>query len=114
MGEAVPLSISNITKMPSVECDCPFCPLVKRNVQVCDIIVRFPTTTTVEFKGIPDDLWDLRGNFCTIALFARNNLRLKAKVGHCRTLDRSDYICNVVCLTKNVYKVCFHAKSDSK
>jgi hypothetical protein len=93
-------------------CDCPFCPLVEMNMQVCNVIVKLPTG-----KKYVDLADTVRGDFSVqaklnilkIVLFARNNKKLKVKdsigltgTGNCH--------CNVERISQQVFKFCFHAK----
>jgi hypothetical protein len=93
----------------SIECNCPFCPLVTRNVNLCDVRVDFPTKHTVVTRNIPDDLVDLKDKFIVIALFFRNNLDLRSNVGEEKSIIKDNFNCSVKCIGRNKYKVCFHA-----
>jgi hypothetical protein len=92
----------------SIECDCPFCPLVARNVNVCGLRVEFPTKHTVATRNIPDDLADLKAKFILIAMFFRNNLGLK--VGEEKSIIKDDFHCSVKRVSRNKFNVCFHAE----
>ena len=93
-------------------CDCPFCPLVEMNMQVCNVIVKLPTG-----KKYVDLAGAVRGDFSVktklnilkLVLIARNNMKLKVKDSISLT-DRQDCDCNVERISQQVFKFCFHAK----
>jgi hypothetical protein len=93
----------------TTECDCPFCPLVARKVQVCDVEVVFPSPHIVKHRGIPAQYTDLRKEFITLALYYKNNKGI-CKRGDCMTTIREgEFHLTVECLKKNHIKICFHA-----
>jgi hypothetical protein len=95
----------------SIECDCPICPLVAANIQVCDIIIKF-RPTDIRLHCSDDDAEKITGlhiHFVMLAGTARNNYKLKK--GECWSEEeRSDCEFHIECLRKNQFKVCFHAK----
>lgn len=92
-------------------CDCPFCPLVEMNMQVCNVIVKLPTG-----KKYVDLADTVRGDFpvqaklniLKLVLTARNNKKLKVKDSI--SLGTDDCDCNVERISQQVFKFCFHAK----
>ena len=94
----------------TLECDCPWCPLVKDNVQVCDVIVYLNTGRLTSFIPLSEEV---RKHLFTISIWARNNQNLKKK-GRNIVLNKDDFDCCVECLKKDTYKVCFHAKQGTK
>ena len=92
-------------------CDCPFCPLIEMNMQVCNVIVRLPTG-----KKYVDLADAVRGDFpvqakiniLKIVLFARNNHKIKVKAN--LDIEEANFDCYVSRLSQQVFKFCFHAK----
>ena len=94
-----------------VECDCPICPLVAANIQVCDVVVKIKDTGCVLECCDKDEekIAGLHHHFMVLAATARNNFKLK-KGESWDEERRSDCEFYVKCLRKNQYKVCFHTK----
>ena len=97
--------------MNSVQCDCPFCPLTERKVQVCDVLVLARGKDPVKVIKIPDQYADLGIHFAMLTLHARNTRKLK-RAKYALDYSGKDYSCNVECVTKDFYKICFHAKRN--
>ena len=98
----------------SIECDCPLCPLVAVNMQICDVVVKFKTTGYVVecCKNDTEKIAGLQCHFVWLATTARNNYKLKK--GQCWDEERrSDCKFYIECLRKNQFKVCFHTKPTS-
>ena len=97
----------------SIVCNCPICPLVTANAQVCNVKITF-TKDGYRFQatredGITDELLRHQNDFMILAATARNNYKLKKG----QTWDeetRNDCEFHIECLRKNQFKVCFHAK----
>lgn len=94
----------------TIECDCPFCPLVARKVQVCDVEVEFPTKNTVKTKGIPDQYTDLRQHFIILALYYKNNKKVCKKGDSMTTTREGEFRLTAECKKKNHIKLCFHTE----
>ena len=95
------------------QCKCPFCPLMNANVQVCDVLIKIVTEDAKRMNwGIrcDEELKCFKNEFYTLALYARNNCKLK--VGNSIDLSRPGLSCNVNHLEKNIYKICFHTLND--
>lgn len=92
------------------QCDCPICPLVKNNVQVCDVLVR-ENDTKQEYKvyhtsGLAEeDADNLYG------LVVGMTYKDPIKIGSSRTMKGDDYCATVERIAKNKYRVCFHAEN---
>jgi hypothetical protein len=85
-------------------CDCPICPLVQANTQVCNVLVRvrnnqYPNTTT-NIRS------DLSKHIITLVLHHKNNLHLKINESH--TVEMDGYHYTVERPTRTLFKVCFH------
>ena len=92
------------------ECDCPFCPLVKANVQTCDVLVKVDDDgENLSLGGITctPDLVALRRHFFVISVVARNNHKLPRGYSIDFGLENK-YSCNVFRQTNDTYKICFH------
>ena len=102
-------------------CDCPFCPLIERNIQTCDVKVRIvkkkdgleatatlPSTLTEGRDA--DEIRLLHKCFNTLAVVARQEL-LEQKMCASRWESKeAEYA--VRKLRDNTWKVCFHAKTE--
>jgi len=86
------------------ECSCPVCPLVKANVQVCDVIF--------EYKGdkfglyCPDDLKKFHVQFAHLVATARD---YQTPIGSNWHHNDKDHECCVKRMSETFYKICFHA-----
>ena len=96
--------------MTDYVCDCPFCPLVKANLQVCDLLIKIDTDgDEFSFGGISDENYiHLGEQLFILCAIARNNAKLP--IG--KHLDLSDdnkrYTCWVSQPEKDIYSICFH------
>ena len=96
--------------MTSVQCDCPFCHLTEHNVQVCDVLVLARGKDPIKLLKIPDEYLPFGQYFALITLHARNTRKLK-RANYVSDYSGPDYECNVKCVMKDLYKICFHAKA---
>jgi hypothetical protein len=92
----------------SVECPCPYCPLVENNVQVCNVIVRL-LKDNCYCSNLPDEYKHIAHNFIVLSLHHKNNLKLKK--GYSHTIEKDDYHYTVERIGNTAFKVCFHAKT---
>ena len=92
----------------SVECTCPYCPLVENNVQVCNVIVRLLKDNWY-CSNLPDEYKHIAHNFMVLSLYHKNNLKLKK--GYSHTIEKDDYHYTVERIGNTAFKVCFHAKT---
>jgi len=100
----------------SIECNCPFCPLVKAGVQVCDVRVRLlKTSYTINWNKVQDqEKYEiLHDAFFVMALTARNNSKL-VKPNTYLNYEDHEKSWNIDCIGKNLYKVCFHSKVSTE
>jgi hypothetical protein len=117
------LNKATITSM-SVECNCPFCPLVENKLNACDIRVLFKwkkngRLDNVSVAGIDEDLKQkLATHLITLCLFHRNNHGLKK--GEAHENKKSDYEYYIESLptargikSYDLFKICFHTKKQS-
>ena len=99
------------------ECDCPFCPLVSRNIHVEDVRITFSADTSkVSYPDEYNDTFALTEDkkvlgecFRTIALIGRNNWKLK--VGQQGTSKQFGMLVHIRRLTKRTYSIDFHSPS---
>ena len=109
----------------SIECDCPFCPLVALDTNICDLQVFLPETGRPRIV-FPDDLietitWNAKGDeelrekmyrfytntFHVITLIFRNTMMIRKK-GQEGNYGGDDYNCVFEVIKPNHYKICFH------
>ena len=97
-------------------CDCPFCPLVAINAQVCNVIITLAKNgykiEADKHDGMTEEIYDIKINFVKLALAARDYGKIKK--GEFYSDDTDDYRYDVECLRKNKFKVCFHAKKKEE
>ena len=91
------------------QCDCPICPLVKNNVQVCDVLVR-ENDTKQEYKVYHNDLPKEDADNI-YGLVVGTTYKDPIKIGSSRTMKGDDYCATVERIAKNKYRVCFHAEN---
>ena len=92
-----------------LECDCPFCPLEKANVNVCDIRISFPTKDTVRYSDL-QGYEQYENEFLKIVLWAKNNCKLRVGNTQSGKGGRCNY--TVECWAKNHFKLCFHTEPE--
>ena len=86
------------------ECSCPVCPLVKANVQVCDVIY--------EDKGdkfglnCPENLKKFHKEF---ELLVAATKHYQTPIGSNWHHNDKDHECCVKRMSETFYKICFHA-----
>ena len=102
--------------MTSIQCDCPFCPLIENKLNQCDIRVCFKwkkngNLDKLAIKGIEDELKNkVAPSLIRLCLFHRNNHGLKK--GEAHTQDSRDDIkytiehLNGGGKTFNMFKIC--------
>jgi hypothetical protein len=114
-----------------IECDCPFCPLVALDTNVCDLRVFLPKSKPPRVT-LPDELIETiesitdeelrkkmlrfyKGTFTVISLFFRNTLMVREK-GQSRSFGGHNYECTLEVIRPNFYKICFHThrKEDNE
>lgn len=98
--------------MSVVECECPFCPLKAKKLNICDVHytirkenydVSFPKERKSEF----DDC--VEKNLLKVVFISRYKYEVRKK-GQTIRWPEDDFECVVECLGRNKYKVCFHTK----
>ena len=93
-------------------CDCPLCPLLEANVQLCDARIKELKKNQYVFAGL-GDYAPLRINL--VGLIVLQQRKRKLKVGEYCTGERKPTFSEcgfTFCidkLSRNEYKVCFHA-----
>jgi len=85
------------------ECSCPVCPLVKANLQVCDLIYeqkrdKYGLTCAPEHRVFHLQFEQL----------VASAMSQKLPIGATWTHDGKDHDCNIMRISKNIYKICFH------
>lgn len=95
------------------ECDCPYCPLIKDNVQVCDVYIKMFDDGEHLGHAIKcrSELKKFSEDFFTLALYARNNCKLK--LGDSIDISRKGCSCNVHHFENDIFKVCFHTLHEA-
>lgn len=100
-----------MTQNDEPNCDCPFCPLVKANLQTCDLFVKIDDDgENLSCGGISDENYThLSHHLFILSVLARNNAKLP--IG--KHLDLSDkennrYSCWVFRPYDDIFSICFH------
>jgi hypothetical protein len=95
------------------ECNCPYCPLIQANVQVCDVYVK--VFDDGEFLGFniqcKKEHKQFSQEFIDLAVYARNNYELK--LGHSIDISKTGCTCTVYHFQKDIFKVCFHSQQTT-
>lgn len=100
-----------------MSCDCPICPLVANNIQVCDVVVTyFPKHKKATIKNnLSKALSDLlSNNFVALVLEQARACKKGGQtleVGKSYTWEQPTYEYTFYILKKDQYKVCFHCKT---
>lgn len=93
-----------VIKMSEV-CACPFCPMVKANLQVCDVIIT-ESKESWNIRKTGEPMGDLGDAVILLVRFAKQE---HLPVGYSRCFDKSgEYTCNLYRTKRNEYKFCFH------
>jgi len=109
----------------TTECDCPICPLIAYNIQVCNLQIIFPknpnacfTTDIVKNNELPDDV-----KTAVAKLVQHVRQRSKPKIGNsveitfkASTSSKSCFL-NVLRKSTRIYDACIHIQDvvhDSK
>jgi hypothetical protein len=92
-------------------CNCPFCPLISANIQVCDVKIKLPkkgsfSSTDVVLDDTIHPAYKIE--IVNIILWVKNTI--KVPIGMSNTIDRPDMYCNVFRDRTNLFTFCFHAK----
>jgi hypothetical protein len=97
----------------TLECDCPYCPLIAADVQACNVYVKMFDDGHQLGHAIqcPKHLKKFSEDFFTLALYARNNCKLK--IGNAIDISREGCKCNVEHVEKDIFMICFHALHGS-
>lgn len=99
-----------------MECTCPFCPLVKANVQICnyEVCIRYNKHTDayrIAVAKTNPDMGSLKVHLTTLALIARNVY--KVKPGESVHKEKSgEFEFTVFRRTKYEFVVCFHTERE--
>jgi hypothetical protein len=99
-----------------MECTCPFCPLVKANVQICnyEVCIGHDKQTDTYHIGIAasnPDMGALTNHLTTLALIARNNY--KVKPGESVHKEKpGEFEFTVFRKSKCQFTVCFHTEYE--
>jgi len=105
-----------------MSCPCPFCPLIERNIQTCNVLVRITNKkkdTCDVNVGLPKDLTAGRTDedkkvlsdaFRDLTLFATEQLN-----GECHGSWHNETAeFHLKKVGRGAWKVCFHAKSKEE
>ena len=87
------------------ECGCPFCPLIKANVQTCDVLVVLKPNDRSEVY-CSKELKPLGEHFNNIMRYCRNNC--KQKINTSLDISQTGCSCNVRRINRDTFKICFH------
>ena len=108
--------------MTTIECDCPFCPLVENNLNQCGIKVLFKwkkngPLDACKILGIEDkELKNkLAHHLIKLCLFHRNNHGLKKGEKHHKETKDYEYFIESMTTGRgtklyDAFEVCFHTK----
>jgi hypothetical protein len=92
------------------ECSCPICPLVKADVQVCDVV----------YEELPNKEFGL---YCSVEMRQFNQQfeqlvycakKSETPIGSNWTHKDDDHTCCVERLADKIYKICFHAHKSGE
>ena len=108
----------------SVECDCPFCPLIENKLNACDIRVLIKWKKNGKFDkisvvGIDEELKQkLAIHLFKLCLFHRNNHGLKKGEAHENKNSDYEYYIESLRTARNTklydfFKICFHTKEQN-
>jgi hypothetical protein len=99
--------------MSKFECECPFCPLIEYDLQVCDVKVDLSKNHDVCYKDVKNESLPsfIRHNMLLIVLFCKNNHKLP--VGKYMGDSDEEKCWEVGHLEQNVFEICFHAKKKN-
>jgi len=87
------------------ECSCPICPLVKANVQVCDVVYeQEPNNQFALYCSM--EMRQFHKQFEQLVCSAKEN---KTPIGYNWEHKGEDHECHVKRLSDKIYKICFHA-----
>jgi len=96
------------------QCDCPICPLLNNNVQVCDVLVKVnPKTKQVRAYYDKDEnniSEEVAASLCGLVLTTTQKHKLK--VGEVADLSANEFQCYIELKRRDLYKICFHAKNE--
>lgn len=95
-------------------CDCPLCPLIESNTQLCDVLIRYSKkdfALKMPFKhaNTPAVISKAIGRLAYTVLTSHDLLN-KQKIGDSCDLEQETYEFFMKRVMKNVWKVCFHTK----
>ena len=91
----------------TIMCECPFCPLVEANTQVCDFLVKFDDRKqNFSVSGGQNLTREQNLNLIKIAIIGRDNWKLK--IGEVASKDTETFRYTIEHPRRNLYKVCFH------
>jgi hypothetical protein len=94
-----------------MECECPFCPLIDANFQVCDIKIKIPKRGgfSADEVVLNDDIpYSLKIEIVKIIMWVKNTIKIR--VGMSNNIDRPDMYCNVYRDRDNLFTFCFNSK----
>jgi len=102
-------------------CDCPFCPLVRLNVQACDVFVKIVKTknggryeaaipTTVCEGRADEEKEIIRDCFVHLAVWSNDEMRKKRT--NALHGEKNDCVLNVEKHGRSTVRICFHAKQQ--
>ena len=104
-----PLPTNNLTEM---SCDCPICPLVAANSQVCDVVVTvIPKKKRVYARNCPAGTEALYSALVMRQVLAMREMKQVMEVGHSYSWEKSDHEYTIYVLKKDQYRVCFHVRT---
>lgn len=98
----------------AVPCECSYCELVRRDVQVCDVMIRERgRLTTIQYPLDSEQQHEEPVSECltSIAIAVKDLYKIN-RPWDVKTVEGPDYKITVECVKKNVWKVCFHARSS--
>lgn len=96
-------------------CDCPLCPLIDSNTQLCNVLVRYDGKDVK--VTMPDTHPNIKDIICVsiarlaVSLLKSGELQKKQKIGESCDVTQDTYEFNMKRVMKTVWKVCFHTLS---
>ena len=85
------------------ECSCPVCPLVKANVQTCNVIIHM---TDEGYNFMPQAAEEFHEEFATLVHYA---MAAKLRINKTWNHNGPDHTCHIKRIDKEIYRICFHA-----
>jgi len=96
-------------------CDCPFCPLVQDNINVCNVVVTLDDKKqmfNITYSNTDANELLVAKHKSFFESYARSARHFKTPRGASYDSKQDDCEANALCIKKNQYKICFHTKKQ--